>query len=510
MHKIFTRFIESDEEIVELNLIRLIDLTLKKLNKEVIYSDTERRFYLYQDGFWQQATKEYIISIFWTAYNNLIFPELKEKNREYQNALYEATSFADKKEISKYKKLIKRMENFLGLTQKRVNNYVESLSMCCNRIPDSNFSKIPLKNGYIDIDDDFSFKKINPYIYNRYVLDFNYVEKVEKPKIFFKFLEQIIPGENEREFLLNWLAHMLIIGNHRQKALFLYGSGRNGKGVLSRILHRLLGTQNCSTLTVRQLSGEKYFLGQLNNKLANICPDSDDKDTIDIGAFKTLTGNDTITVRDIYNAPFSMVYNGKLIYSINKVPYFSSKDVAIMERVEILNFPVTIREEDRIPNLEEIILEKEGDLIFNFLLKRLKNLKKIDFKFKAPPEIKNFTSEIMDQQDNISMFMQEYLLNNTDEIKWDVKLTTFYADYKRYAEDGGFKIQNRTTFKDNVQKWADRRNDIKISYRHNGKNYVFEFARLQTNIPLVIENSDGSLLQQKTLFANVKLEEIPY
>ncbi len=491
--KNFISFIESFDDLVELNIIKLINETLKELKREVVYSDVEKRFYLYEDGYWQPAEKEKIISIFWVSYSKSIFPDLVQRKNKTQIEIAHAKKNKDEQRVKELTFVLKRYEFFIKLTQRKVKEYIDSLSMACDRIPETNYNKIPLKNGYIDIEQDFKFCNTTPYIYNRYRLDFNYIENSDKkPTFFLNFLEQILPSSNDREFLLNWLAYMLVIGNYRQKALFLYGSGRNGKGVLSRIIYNLLGSQNCSTLTVQQLSSDKYFLGQLNNKLLNISPDSDDKDKIDIGAFKTITGNDNITVRDIYGAPFNMIYQGKLLFSINKVPYFSSKDLAVMERVEILNFPVTIKEEDRIPNLENIILEKEGDLIFNFLLQRVKELKKIDFKFKAPQSVKNFTAEIMDEQDNISSFLVDYINENEYETKWEIPLSIFYNKYKDYAIEGSFKLLNRTNFKDSVKKWADRRSDVKIRYIHNGKNYLFVFEKQTTknklsNIPIVYE-----------------------
>ena len=493
LSKNYISFIEGFDDLVELNIIKLISISLKELNSEVVYSDIEKRFYLYESGFWQPAEKEKIISIFWVSYFNSIFPVLVQRKNKIQIEISHAKKNKDERKVSELIFTMKRYDFFVKLTQKKVKEYIDSLSMASERMPETNYNKIPLKNGYIDIEQNFKFCKSTPYIYNRYRLDFNYIDNLEKKPIFFlNFLEQILPSLDDREFLLNWLAYMLVIGNYRQKSLFLYGSGRNGKGVLSKIIYNLLGVQNCSTLTVKQLSSDKYYIGQLNNKLLNISPDSDDKDRIDIGYFKTITGNDNITVRDIYGSPFNMIYQGKLLFSINKVPYFSSKDLAIMERVEILNFPITIQEKDRIPNLENIILEKEGDLIFNFLLQRVKELNKINFKFKAPSSVKAFTNEVMDEQDNISTFLIEYINENEDEITWSERLTVLYTKYKEYALDGSFKLLNRTNFKDSVQKWSARRSDIKIKYLYNGKNYLFSFEKQTTknklsDIPIVYE-----------------------
>jgi len=476
----YEKFIHSYDDLVELHIIQLIDTTLKLLKNEIIYSDVEKKFYIYKNKFWQPIDIDEVISIYWQVYSKQIFPQLKDHKSKIEIEYYEekVKNDCDEKKIKNLKRILERYNFFIKMTQKKIKIYIESLGMCIERIPDFEYDKIPLKNGYIDIENNFKFKDLDPYIYNRYCLNFNFTNTKTEPTIFLKFLKQIMPNDDDRDFLINWLAYFLISGNHRQKALFFYGSGRNGKGVLSRIIAQLLGDNNCTSLTVKQLNGEKYFLPQLNNKLLNISPDSSDKDVIDIGVFKTFTGGDKVTVRDIYGKPFDMVYNGKLLFSINRVPYFSEKDFAIMERIEILNFPITIKEEDRIPNLEAIILEKEAEEIFSFLLERLKILREIDFKFKAPQSVKEFTNSLIDEQDNLSDFLYDYINNNEEDNFWQIGLRAFYRKYKEYILEAGFKTLNEKNFKENVLKWAERRkNEIDIRYEHNGKNYVFRFGR---------------------------------
>lgn len=486
----YEKFIRGQEDIVELNIIQLINDTLKYLKKEVIYSDVEKRFYIYDDKHWQQSEISKIVSIYWTEYQNTIFPQLK--NAKIKCAVQYKKALVDKSpQASELQRVLKRYDWFIHLKLKKVKEFLESLSMSCPRIPDLEYNKIPLQNGYIDMTD-FTFHNTNPYIFNRYVLQFNYKETTEQPKMFFNFLEQILPDKDSRDFLLNWLAYLLIDGNYRQKALFLYGGGNNGKGVLSRLIYELVGSDNCTSLTVSQLIADKnYYLSQLNNTLLNISPDSSDRDKIDIGTFKTLTGNDKIQVRDIYSTPFTMIYTGKLIYSINKVPYFSDKDYAVMRRVEILDFPVTIKQSDRIPHLEQKILDQEGDLIFSFLLARLKELKEIKYDFEAPQSVLDFTSSIMDQQDNLSIFLAEYITTvENDVVMWKIGLADFYKEYKEYAIEAGFNLLNRTNFKDNVMNWCNRRKDIEVEYGSNGKNYVFKFSKqLNTSSLEINENN---------------------
>lgn len=476
--------IESQEDLVELNLIRLVRDILKSKKMDLVYNDTERCFYVYNGLYWIAEDVSKVLNIFWQIYEREIFDLIKQKKIKVATLMKKEKDKEepDQQILAIYKNTLERVKFFEKLKVKDAEKLIESLSFAIEHLKDDNYNKIPLLNGYIDIEKDFSFHKLDPYIYNRYCLDFRYNEKatVQEPKIFMKFLTAILPDEESREFLLNWIANLFVNGNHRQKALFFYGAGRNGKGVLVRIIIKLLGDNNCSSLNVKQLNGEKYHLSQLLNKLVNISPDSDKEDRMDTGTFKSLTGGDKITVRDPYRKPFPMIFTGKMIFSVNRVPYFNEKDFAVRERVEILNFPVKVGEKDRIPNLENIILEKEGDIIFNFLLHRAKELSKINFKFKAPDSVLNFTSLMLDEQDNLSVFINEYVNKEENENSnlWSVPLTNFYNIYKEFAQSARYKELNRTNFKQEVLNWAERNQAvIDIKYIDNGKNFIFKFMR---------------------------------
>jgi len=483
----YEKFIKGNKDLVELNIIQLIGNTFKLMKKEVVYSDIEKRPYIYKDKFWQQITIDEIVSEYWTVFTSDIF-SLLISNRDKIRFLTDECTPADKK---KYLRILKRYDFFISFKLRKVKEYIDSWLGSCTRLYDGDENTIPLQNGYINLND-FSFKQLDSSIHNRYVLRFNYIVTKEQPKMFLKFLKQILPNEENREFMLNWLAHILVRGNHRQKALFLYGGGQNGKGVLSRIMYDLVGSANCTTLAIPQLvfAQGNYYLSKLHNKLLNLSPDSQKTDKIAIDVFKILTGGDVYTTRDIFLSPFDTVYRGKLIFSINQVPYFSDKDNAVMRRLEILEFPVTIPSEERIPDLERIILEKEGDLIFAYLLGRLKKLKKNHFKFDAPKNVSDFTVSLIDEQDNLSDFLLEYIKEETRkedyQTSWDISLKQFFGQYRDYVQEGNYSQTNRTNFKYNVLNWAKRRSDISISYGSNGKNYVFSFVKktLDTTVSL--------------------------
>jgi len=264
----FKTLIDSKDELVEGNLIRLIKNTLHIKKMEIVYNTTEKKFYVYNGQFWEGETLDEVINIFWQTYNSEIFDLLKKDLIELRISYKKESDKTNPDEMVKaeLKRIIERTQFLYKMQHNQVEKLVKSLSMAIEHLKDENYNKIPLLNGYVDIEENFSFHKLDSKIYNRYCLDFNYYpnkKDTKEPIIFLNFLSGILPDKEAREFLLNWLAHLFVSGNHRQKSLFFFGAGRNGKGVLTRIVYKLLGERNCSSLNVKQLS----HLNSLNNVL---------------------------------------------------------------------------------------------------------------------------------------------------------------------------------------------------------------------------------------------------
>lgn len=486
--KIIIDFINNDE--YSANEIGFIEILHRSFYNSKIYyafSVNEMSFYKYSETlkFWKKTKIEEVEKEVWSAYTKVIRSLLVNKKAFY--------------EVNKVK------TNFiLNMTLERIKKYVRSFGMLSKGMPDTTSAKyIPLQNGYIDLKT-LDFNPIDKNIFNRYVLPFEYKKNTKEPELFLKFIEQIQPNKEHREFLLNWLAYMLIPSNPRQKSLFMLGAGRNGKGVLTRIMNIILGAGNTSSLTIPQISAETYHIATITNSLVNFSPDNDPNDKLHIGTFKALTGRDTITVRNIRGEPFEMNFLGKLVFSVNKMPYFSSKDNAVLDRVEILQFPNIISEKNRIYDLENKILSDGGNELFMFLLNRARKLSKINFSFEAPRDIREFSRLSVEENDSVFDFLETLLTSLSTRENY--KYTDLYKDYKEHCYESNFKPLNKVGFKDSLLIHSTKRDDIDIEFKRSGDiGNHFVFKKKIIDIPIVYEKIDkesGMLLDKdgKELF----------
>ena len=80
-----------------------------------------------------------------------------------------------------------------------------------------------------------------------------------------------------------------------EKAIMLYGKGRNGKGQFLELIKNFVGKDNLSAVSLQRLADENSFnIHELHTKLVNVGGDISDSYLSETGMFKSLTGNDII------------------------------------------------------------------------------------------------------------------------------------------------------------------------------------------------------------------------
>lgn len=128
--------------------------------------------------------------------------------------------------------------------------------------------------------------------------------------LFDRFISGVLPedcwkaNKNNPGFIWELIAYTLYSGNPLHVAILLYGNGRNGKGTFIRLLEQLLGARNCSTVTLHELSENRFRAATLYGKLANLAGDIDSRWLESTAMFKAITGGDTIQGENKYGPAF--------------------------------------------------------------------------------------------------------------------------------------------------------------------------------------------------------------
>lgn len=221
------------------------------------------------------------------------------------------------------------------------NRVQETLSYLTNTLYElreddiENASKwLNCRNGLVRLDSG-KFIEHTPSVKSMIQIPINYNPDAKCPAIM-QFLNEVAPLYVTT--LLQTAAMCLLPTMKQERAIFLLGSGGNGKGTWLSVLISLLGGMNVSGVSLYSLTTNRFMPAELYNKLANINADIPANYIQDSSMFKTLTSGDYITAERKNQQPFCFRNSAKLLFSANALPPTSDHSDGFYRRLIIVPF----------------------------------------------------------------------------------------------------------------------------------------------------------------------------
>ncbi len=307
---------------------------------------------------------------------------------------------------------------------------------------------IVLQNGLIDLANLKGGSAIallphTPALVSRVCLPYAYDAGAECPQ-WQRFLEQILPDEGSRLLLQQIFGYCLTYDLSQQKFFMFEGSGGNGKGVVTNILTRVLGSENVSALSLHRF-GAPHDLVVTLGKLANITTELKATDKVAEHILKQFTGNDAITFNPKYKDPFSAKPTAKIILSTNERPQFTDRSDGVWRRLIIVPFSVTIPEEQRNVNLEEELAE-ELPGILNWAIQGAYSLYQAG-RFHEPACSLEARTDFRRESNPAGLFLEEHCYVDSHG---QVGTSQLYRLYQEYCGENGYMPLNAGNFKKEV------------------------------------------------------------
>ena len=183
---------------------------------------------------------------------------------------------------------------------------------------------INFRNGFYDpvrkvlIPHDPKYKAVNqiPHEYHP--------EAVITGKEVDQWLQFIAPEPDDREMLLQFFGYCLTRDTRQQKFLILYGAGGSGKSTLIRLLETMIGSENISNISLKEL-GQRFASYGLLGKLLNSCADLESSALEDVSTLKKALGEDALRAEAKGKDSISFKSYAKMIFSTNQLPLILSE-----------------------------------------------------------------------------------------------------------------------------------------------------------------------------------------
>lgn len=269
---------------------------------------------------------------------------------------------------------------------------------------------------------------------------------------------------DEDEEVIEYVHHVLgycLSGLNVHHILWIWeGKGRNGKGLIVRMLEHVLGPfighVDRELLLERKHGGRQSGapapdILALQGKRCAFVVETAEGRKFDPGKMKWLTGGDTLTARGLYSKDITTFPNqAKLHLQTNFRPHISGGDYAAWQRIVLLPFHVSFvpdpspdparKERKLYPYLEDE-LRKEAPGILAWLVQGF-------IKYRAggltpPDSIRDATGEYRKEEDLIGRFVEERLERYEGNL---LPAGECYADYREWCENQGMRPKHNTTF----------------------------------------------------------------
>ena len=159
-------------------------------------------------------------------------------------------------------------------------------------------------------------------------------------ELMWRTLVDWVDGEEQAHSLLHHLSVGFQPSWTASKYLLLIGEGANGKSTLLKMLEKLVGVDNTSSVTRLEMSARKVTVAALNGALMNIVFDGPKEFLKDSSTEKTLIAGERIDLELKYkNIATTVQTTALFIEGLNQEPKTSDHSPALQRRLVRFSFP---------------------------------------------------------------------------------------------------------------------------------------------------------------------------
>jgi putative DNA primase/helicase len=261
------------------------------------------------------------------------------------------------------------------------------------------------------------------------------------------FLKRITAGDVDLQAYLQRVAGYCLTGCVQEHAMFfLYGTGANGKTVFINTLLGIWGAYGITIGTEMLMSSlsdrHPTEIARLRGKRLAVGSEIEANQVWAESKIKKLTGGERLQGRFMRQDFFEFEPQFKLMIAGNNKPSLVGVDEAILRRLHLVPFLVTIPPKERNLHLAED-LRPEWPGIFRWALDGCIEWRCVGLQ---PPEaVLDATTEYLSSEDTVGQWIDERLTMDPAEscTKLRTGIKTLFGDWHQWAQRGGHQTHTR-------------------------------------------------------------------
>lgn len=426
-------------------------LLLQAFSDKYRYNTTEKQWYRYTDGVWdenggRQAGLEfadYLVEEYRRVLNDVRAKKalLGVKKKDEDDSITLERAKVDEQEKSLYSQ-ITRYNTVSGMKDLELVCSLSPEFYLTNREFDAAPELINFINGTYDVEKDQFYEHSPSHLLTQQI-KYNYNPAAKCPK-WLEFLDTTFNGDQELIKFIQMSVGYSFTGYIDIQALwFAYGKGANGKSTFFTAIQNLLGnyivkTEVDAVLAKKNNNASGYHVASWKGKRFVYCSEMPNISKLNESGVKDVTGGEDIAARQIYSKPEAFTPTHKLWLYGNHKPIVTGTDEGIWRRINLIPFNNTVPLNKR-RSLNEMMREfnLEASGIINWALQGVREYFVAGRKIPLPKLVVDANAEYRAESSHLELFLDEVAVKTSPELGCKIKISDLYSAYKRWCDESG-------------------------------------------------------------------------
>ena len=274
------------------------------------------------------------------------------------------------------------------------------------------------------------------------------------------FINRVLPEPSVRDYVMKKFAECLNGDIPNTNFLMFIGNGANGKSQLLNLMRETMGEfaeKVEVTLLTRKRSdanGVSPEKAKMRNKRFVYLSEPEDKERINIGLLKELTGSEEIVSRGLYQESVTFRMEAKLFLACNELPDIKGEDNALWRRIKVVNFPSRFVDNPSGQNEyaidTSIVTKIREDVTWRQTFMNLL-LEYYDRVIPEPEAVRIRTGEYRSGNDIVMEFVTEYCTIDLKRDDYRASSHGLYEAFRNYAVENGNGVVSQRHFDGRVE-----------------------------------------------------------
>ena len=332
-------------------------------------------------------------------------------------------------------------------TVKYITRYLYDESVVFNSDP----FKVVFKNGVLDIYT-MKLEPMTPDNLESIKINCNYDPNAYSATVD-EFFNTATNGDKLIEQLLyEAIGYSMLKTNELQKAFILVGSGRNGKSTYLDLIKGVLGRENTTTVSFKDLANN-FRAAMLEGKLASLAGDISSQPITDSDLIKSISAGEDITIEQKYKQAQSKALFSTLFFACNKLPRTPDTSDGFYRRWCIIPFVANLSKITRVEGMmfkRDLLSQESLDYVAYKAVQAIYKVLTTTNEFSEPQAVTDMLTNYKIDNSTVLSWHRDIHKDDIDKLK-NLKAGAAYVSYCKWCEEAGRVRSSQTTFVNSIK-----------------------------------------------------------